>query len=76
MLINVIGSTSEKKESKINTSLIVQISYLRTNYTESIIEEKIDLKNQFNFKELLTPFSTTKLLQKLMLTISLAFHQR
>ena len=45
MPINVIDSTSVKRENKINTSLFVQQLYLRTNYIGSKIEKDIDMKN-------------------------------
>ena len=46
MPINVFGnSNSNDKGNKIDTSLFVQKSYLRTIYRETNIEEDIDLKN-------------------------------
>ena len=43
---------------KIDTSLFVQKSYLRTTiYIESIIEENIDLRNQYRIKNLPDPIS-------------------
>ena len=42
---------------KIDTSLIVQKPYLRTNHKESNIEEDIDLKNQYRKKNLPNPVS-------------------
>ena len=53
MPINVFGNSSNKSENKIDTSLFVQKSYLRTNYIEANIEENIDLKNQYRIKKLL-----------------------
>ena len=48
MPINVFGnSNSNDNGNKIDTSLFVQNLYLRTNYIEAIIEENIDLKNQY-----------------------------
>ena len=46
MPINEFGNSSSKNNNcnKIDTSLFVQKSYLRTNYIESNIEEDIDLK--------------------------------
>ena len=38
--------------NKIDTSLLVQKPYLRTNYIEANIEEDIDLKNQYRSKNL------------------------
>ena len=46
MPINVFGNSSNNSEQKIDISLFVQKSYLRSNYIESNIEEDIDLKNQ------------------------------
>ena len=48
MPINVFGNTnSNDNVNKIDTSLIVQKPYKRTNYTQSNIEEDFDLKNQY-----------------------------
>ena len=57
MPINVFGNNSNNSDNKIDTSLFVQKLYLRTNYIESNIEEDIDLKNQFRFKNLPDPVS-------------------
>ena len=58
MPINVFGnSNSNDNNNKIDTSLFVQKPYLRSNYIESNIEEDIDLKNQFRFKNLPDPIS-------------------
>ena len=57
MFINVFGNSSNTSENKIDTSLFVQKSYLRTFYRESNIEENIDLKNQNRIKNLPDPFS-------------------
>ena len=43
MPINVFGNSSNNSDIKIDTTLIVQKPYLRTNYIESNIED-IDLK--------------------------------
>ena len=56
MPINVLGNSSNNSD-KIDTSLIVQKPYLRTNYIEANIEEDIDLKNQFKIKSLPDPIS-------------------
>ena len=45
---------------------------MRTNYTESINKEQIDLKNRFNLKNLPTTFPRQRLLQSFVLTIRLA----
>ena len=57
MPIYVFGNSSNNFDNKIDTSLFVQKSYLRTNYTETNIEEDIDLKNQFRIKNLPDPIS-------------------
>ena len=58
MPINVFGnSNSNDNNNKIDTSLYVQKPYLRTSYIESIIEEDIELKNQYRIKILLDPIS-------------------
>ena len=57
MLINVLGSTSKKIESKIDTTLFVQKPYLRTYYIESNIEEDLEMENHFRIKNLPDPIS-------------------
>ena len=57
MPINVFGNSNSNDNSKIDTSLFVQKPYLRHNYIESNIEEDIDLKNQYRFKNLLGPIN-------------------
>ena len=37
---NVFGNSSNNSENRIDTFLLVQKRYLRTNYTESIIDLK------------------------------------
>ena len=56
---NVFGNSSSSYENgnKIDTSLIVQKPYLRTNYIEANIEEDINMKNQFRIKNLPDPIS-------------------
>ena len=53
----VFGNSSNISVNKTDTSIFVQKSYLRTNYTEANIEEDIDLKNQFRIKNLPDPIS-------------------
>ena len=55
--INVFGnsSSSNKNGNKIDTSLFVQKSFLRTKYIEANIEEDINMKNQFKTKNLPCP---------------------
>ena len=59
MPINVFGNSSSSHDNgnKIDTSLFVQKSCLRTNYIESNIEGDIDLKSQFRIKNLPDPIS-------------------
>ena len=57
MPINVFGNSSNNSDNKIDTSLFVRKPYLRSNYIESNIEEDIDLKNQYIFKNLPDPIS-------------------
>ena len=58
MPINVFGnSNSNDNGSIIDTSLFVEKPYLRRNYIESIIEEDIDLKNQYRNKKIPDPIS-------------------
>ena len=66
MPINVFGnsSTSYDNGNKIDTSLSVQKTYLRTKYLESNLEEDIDLKNQFRITKLPTLISTQEAASK------------
>ena len=64
MPINVFGNSSNNSDNKIDTKLLVQKPYLRTNYSESDIEEDIDLKNQFRIKNLPDPISIRKATSK------------
>ena len=57
MPINVFGNPSNNSDNKIDSSLFVQKPCLRTKYIEGIIEEDIDLKNQFRIKNLADPIS-------------------
>ena len=57
MPFNVFGNSSNNSDNKNDTSLFVQKPYLRTNYIEAIIEEDIDLKNQYRIKNLPDPIS-------------------
>ena len=59
MPINVFGNSSSSYDNgnKIDTSLFVQKPYLRTNYSESNLEEDINLKNQNRTKKLPGPIS-------------------
>ena len=57
MPINVFGNSSNSSDNKIDTSLIVRKPYLKSNYTESDIEEDIDLKMQYRIKNLPDPIS-------------------
>ena len=50
-------SNSNSSDNKIDTSLFVRKPYLRTNCMEIIIEEDIDLENQFRIKNILDRIS-------------------
>ena len=54
---NKFGISSNISANKIDTSLLVQKCFLRTNYVEAKFEEDIDLKNQYSNKNLLEPKS-------------------
>ena len=72
MPINVFGNIiSNNSDNKIDTSKIVHKHYLRTNYIEGIIEENIDLKNQYRIKNLLDPISIREAASKILLIINL-----
>ena len=57
MPINVFGNFSHDKGNRIDTSVVVQKPYLRTNYIEAYLEEDNDLKNQFRIQNLPDPIS-------------------
>ena len=71
MPINVFGnSNSNKSDNKIDTSLIVQKPYLRSNYIEAKIEEDIDLKkNNLELNIYLLLLVLEKLVVKITLII-------
>ena len=64
---NVFDNGSNNSQNIIGASLFVQKPYLRTNFTESLIEEEIELKNQFSFKNLPDPTSTREAASNIML---------
>ena len=64
MPINVFGNSSNNFEHKTDTSLFVQIPYLKTNHIDSKIEGDIDLKTQFRIKNLPDPISIRKAASK------------
>ena len=55
----VIVPSTLRKVIKIDTSLFVQIRYLRANYIESFMDEDIDMKNQFGIWNLPCPIENT-----------------
>ena len=65
MLINVFGNSSNNSENKIDTSLFVGNSYLRTIYLESNIEGDIDLQKQYRIKNFPDPISNRDATSKL-----------
>ena len=62
------SSSSYDKSNKIDTSILLQTLYLRTNYIESNVEEDIDFKNQYNIKKLPDPISIQEAASKNTLT--------
>ena len=56
---NVFGTSSSSYDNgnKIDTSLFIIKSYLRTNYIGSIIERDNIIRNQYRFKHLPDPIS-------------------
>ena len=69
MSINVFENSSNNSENKIDTSLFVQIPYLRTNYIDADIEEDIDLKIQYRIENLPDPISIREACSKIYLDI-------
>ena len=67
MQINVFDNSSSSygNGNEIDTSLLVQKHYLRTNYIVSNIEEDIDLQNQFRIKTHLILYPYEKQLKNL-----------
>ena len=55
--INVFENSSNNSDNRIDNGLFVQKHYLRTNFIESLIEEDIDLKNQFRNENFSDPIS-------------------
>ena len=70
MPIKVCGSTSQYVEKKVDTSLFVRETYLRTTFIESNIEETSTRKIIIKVKNYLNQPIARKLLQKPMLMIS------
>ena len=64
MPINVYKNSSNNSDHKIDTSLFVQKIFQRTTYTESDIEEDLDLKIQFRIEVLPDPISIRKAVSK------------
>ena len=61
---NLFGNFSNNAEHKVDTSLFVQKPYSRTKYMEANIDEDLDLKNQFRFKNLRDPISIREAFRK------------
>ena len=60
MPINLLGSTSQYVKNKNDTTSFARKPASRTKYIESIFEEVIDLKNQFEIKQLHSVFFPTR----------------
>ena len=73
MPINFFGNSSSwhNNGNKFDTSINVQKSYVRTSYIEPNIEEDIDMKNQFKFKNLLCPIENSDALCKIIVDTGL-----
>ena len=69
MTINVFGSSQNNSDQKIDPSLFVKKTYLRTNYIESNIEEDIDLKINLELKIYLILYPYVNQLQNITLII-------
>ena len=67
MLINVFSNSSSSLDNgrKIDKSLFVQKPYLRTSYSETNIEEDIDMKNQYRTKNIPDPVSIPEAASKI-----------
>ena len=59
MPLNVFGNSLKASENKIDLSLFVQKSYLKTNYLEATSQEHIYMENQFTIENLPDPISIT-----------------
>ena len=74
MLIDVFGKSSHDNGNKGDTSLLEQKPYLRTNFSESNLEEHIHLKNQNKKLKVYPILLTCKMLVlKIMLIICSTF---
>ena len=58
------NSSSDDNGKKIDITLFVQKSYLRSNYIESNLEENFDLENQFRIKNSPDPISNREAASK------------
>ena len=67
MPINVFGKTSSSNENnnKIDTSRVVQKSYLRSIYLEIDIDHDINLKNQYRIINTLQPINENDIVNKI-----------
>ena len=66
MPINVFGNSSNNNnDNKIDTSLFVQKSYLRSNYIESDIDHDINLKNKYRNINTLQPVNDKDIVNKI-----------
>ena len=65
MPTNVFGNSSNNSDNKIDTSLFVQKSYLRSNYIETDIDQDINLKNQYRIINSLQPINDNDTVNKI-----------
>ena len=73
MPINVFGnSNSNNSENKVDTSIFVQKSYLRSNYIESDLDHDIYLKKQYRIIKIPHPVNNQYIVNKLYIDNKIA----
>ena len=72
MPINVFGNSLNNSDSKIDTSIFVQKSYLRHNYIETDIDHDINLKNQYRIINSLQPINDNDVVNKIYIDTKIA----
>ena len=72
MPINVFGNSSNNSDNKIDTSLFVQKTYLRSNYIETDIDHDINLKNQYRIINTLQPINDNDIVNKIYIDTKIA----
>ena len=73
MPINVFGnSNSNDNNNKIDSSIFVKKSYLRSNYIETDIDHDINLKNQYRIINTLQPINDNDIVNKIYIDNKIA----